>query len=724
MKNLVFLLAVLGLLMLTCSKKNITNNYYYGPEEEGASIVGVVYPPESGATVTAYMGIPVASTQIDAVGYFKFSNLPVGSYSLVVQAEGYYEETRKASVKEEITVVLDTIRLAPIGELILAAWPEDGARDVRVNESIRIQFRSIMNESSFVSAFHIEPKVEGVFSWSSKDPTYVTFDPTSGLAANTNYRVSVDTTAADTSGTRLLQSYEFAFTTERIRIEYTSPSSNQTGIPSYIVITIGFNANMDAASVASAFSLVDSDMGVLSGQLAWPNQQVMQFRPSSALAANETYTVTIDTTAKDIHGARLSPAYRFSFYTEAFRIDHTSPRDNDTLVSPLTGVQIAFNTDMDVESVDSAFCLVDSKLNEVAGDFAWSTPASLQFLPSSPLLVSETYTVRLDTTASTVNGTKLPEPYQFRFATARLTVVSHPGDNASGVHPTTNMSIAFNTYMNVESVNSAFSMVDSQQKAVTGEISWHGQNQMDFAPHSALALNEKYSVKVDSTASDIHGAKLAEPYQASFTTEPLTVRSSPGNGETWVSPLTEIQLSFNADMIMQSTNSAFRMVDSEGNQVTGNLVWSSQSQLEFDPHVALAAEKKYTALLDTSARSVQGDRLSERYQFSFTTQPIMIVDTSPRDGETWVPLILQILVAFNTDMDMESVMSAFEMVDSQQKAVDGDFIMYQGTWIAFHPNSALTPGETYTVSIGGSAADLHGMPLGTSYSFWFKTRQE
>jgi hypothetical protein len=231
-------------------------------------------------------------------------------------------------------------------------------------------------------------------------------------------------------------------------------------------------------------------------------------------------------------------------------------------------------------------------------------------------------------------------------------------------------------------------------------------------------------VKVDSTASDIHGARLAEPYEFSFTTEPLTVQSSPGNGDTWVSPMTQIELTFNVEMVMESTNSAFRMVDSEGNQVTGNFTWSGQSYLEFDPLIGLAAEEKYTVLLDTSARSVQGDRLSEPYQFSFTTQPIMIVDTSPRYGETWVPFILHIMVAFNTYMDMESVMSAFEMLDSQHKAIDGDFVVYEATWIAFHPNSPLAPSEAYTVTIDGSAADLHGRQLGTSYTFWFKTRSE
>ncbi len=722
MKKSVFLLMVLELLVLTCSKKNITNNYYYG-SEEGASIVGVVYPPESGATVTAYLGIPVASIQIDAVGYFKFSNLPVGSYSLVVQAEGYYEETRKASVKEQSTVVLDTIRLAPIGQLVSSVSPQDGALEVRLTEPIRIWFRNPMNQTSVEAAFRIEPTAEGEFFWYLKDPSVI-FEAVYNLAANTRYQVKIDTTACDTAGITLLRPYEFAFSTEDIRVERTDPSNGQTGVSPSVGVTVFFNTDMDAGSVMSAFRMVDSGPRVVSGEFVWPSQQLMQFRPSSALAANETYTVTIDTTACDIHGGRLSPRYQFSFQTESLKIDYTSPQDNDTQVYPLSSVGIVFNTDMDVESANAAFTMVNSKENEVTGSFSWSGLRQMKFQPDSALQVSETYTVTIDTTASALKGTKLAGPYQFCFSTAPITISSHPGDNYTGVRPYTDISIAFNTYMNEESVNSAFRMVDSKQNEVMGGISWSAKRQMEFDPHSDLALNEEYTITIDTTASDLHGARLVEPHRFSFTTEPLTVSSTPGDGETWVSPRTGIRMGFNTEMDMESTNSAFSMIDSELNEVTGNFAWLSQWSLEFNPHVALAANEKYTVMIDTSACSIQGVRLSEPYEFWFITQPIIVGGTSPKDRETWVSPTTRISIGFNTDMDIESVISAFKMVDSGQNDVSGEFLSSYASIIEFHPSSSLAPSEVYTVTIAGSAADLHGSTLGTAYSFWFKTSPE
>jgi hypothetical protein len=379
---------------------------------------------------------------------------------------------------------------------------------------------------------------------------------------------------------------------------------------------------------------------------------------------------------------------------------------------------------MDIESVNLAFSMVDSKLYHVTGEIDWSALQAMQFRPDSPLAVSETYTVTIDTSASGISGTKLREAYQFSFTTAPIRVSSSPKDDDTGVSPHTRIRISFNTYMETESVESAFKMVDSELEDVMGDIVWLGPNGMEFRPSSALALNEDYAVTIDATASDIHGAKLSEPYQFSFTTEPIRISSSPGDNQTWVSPVVIVRMTFNTDMDMGSVSSAFKMVDSELNEVTGNHSWAGFSRMEFAPHVALATNEKYTATIDTSARTTQGTKLLEPYQFSFTTQPVIIVSTSPKHRETWVFPYTTIKIYFNTDMDTESVISAFEMVDSEQNEITGTFVSTDPGRVEFLPDSILAPGEVYTVTIAASAADMYGKTLITPYSFWFKTRSD
>jgi hypothetical protein len=422
MKKPVFLLAVLGLLMLTCSKKNITNNYYYGPEEEGASIVGVVYPPESEAIITVYLGIPVASTQIDAVGYFKFSGLPAGSYSLVVQATGYYVETRGAYVNQSVATVLDTVYLAPIGHFVFWVSPYNGQQMVDVDAPIRVAFRTEIDRESFENALLIDPAVKGMYRWREYyppgGPPEVQFYPGPSLATSTLYRVVIDTTVTDTSGVRLAEPYEFQFTTEPLRVMMTYPAHNDLSVSPRTDVTVGFNAQMDRESAEAAFRLVNSELEEVTGYFSWSSSTYMRFQPNSPLAAEEEYTATIEATASDANGSKLRAPYWFSFTTGAVMVTSASPPHKSTLVPTSTDVKVAFNTDMDRESLISGFQIMDSQLKIVTGELSWPTAYYLQFQPDSLLANNETYTVTINTSAKDLYGKHLKEPFSFWFKTA------------------------------------------------------------------------------------------------------------------------------------------------------------------------------------------------------------------------------------------------------------------------------------------------------------------
>jgi uncharacterized protein YdeI (BOF family) len=317
----------------------------------------------------------------------------------------------------------------------------------------------------------------------------------------------------------------------------------------------------------------------------------------------------------------------------------------------------------------------------------------------------------------------LSEPYQFSFTTEAVGIeATSPGHNQTEVSPSTGVWIKFNTDMDIESVNSAFKMMDSGLNEVMGEFRWYNLQNVQFRPNEALAFNETYTVTIDTTASSTKGARLSEPYQFSFTTVDVKVTSTnPNHNETWVSPATKISIYFSADMNMESVASAFRMVDSELKDVVGNFAWDSYTWMEFQPNSALAVNETYTVTIDTSASATHGEKLSESYQFSFTTQPLLIVSTKPRHKETWVSPDSCVRIIFNTDMDMESVDSAFKMVDSEQKAIRGAFVWGDPTQVEFYPDSALAFDEKYTFTIDTKAKDLHGKALSNSYTFWFRT---
>jgi len=423
MKKVLIFMAILSLVIFNCSKKNITNNYYPSPDK--GAIVGFVYPPDSEAKVIAYLGLEIASTYIETNGYFVLSELAIGNYTLLVEAEGYFDHQSKPniSVTGGATVSVDTVFLTSIHDLIQSVSPYDGAEGVRLEERIRISFRTSMNTESVESAFHVEPEVEGEFSWHDgrikgvAGISQLLFVPKDQFATNTYYQVTIDTTASDAEGIRLSEPYQFSFTTEPIKILSTRPSHKETWVSPYTGVTIRFNSVMDAESVTSAFKMVDSELNDMTGEFSWRYQSQMDFRPHSVLAGNEEYTVTLDTNASDLGGGKLPEQYQFYFTTEPIRIVFTSPTHKETWVDPNITVTIIFNTDMDAESVILAFKMVDSKLEDVAGEFAWLNQRQMDFTPDSALAGNETYTVTIDTNAKDVSGGSLESPYIFWFKT-------------------------------------------------------------------------------------------------------------------------------------------------------------------------------------------------------------------------------------------------------------------------------------------------------------------
>ncbi|MGB2770457.1 MAG: Ig-like domain-containing protein [Candidatus Zixiibacteriota bacterium] len=321
MKKVLIFTAILLLVIFTCSKKNITNNYYLSPEL--GAIVGFVHPPESEAKVTAYLGIETASTYIDTAGYFELLDLAPGGYSLVIEAEGwtYDYPPKRVTVSGGTTYSVDTVFLTSIHDLIDYVVPFDGTQQVRPDERIRIRFRRGMNTESVEKAFSLEPVVEGDFYWYAQGrppsdfKSELQFTPRAMYASNTTYQVTIDTTASDVEGIKLSEPYQFSFTTQAISIISTIPMHGETWVSPITSVTIHFNTQMDMESVVLAFKMVDSQLSDVTGDFSTYHLSSLIFRPDTTLAGGETYTVTIDTNAKDLYGGSLPEPYTFWFTT-------------------------------------------------------------------------------------------------------------------------------------------------------------------------------------------------------------------------------------------------------------------------------------------------------------------------------------------------------------------------------------------------------------------------
>jgi hypothetical protein len=95
--------------------------------------------------------------------------------------------------------------------------PDNSQVYVDPDDKITIYFNTYMIKSSVESAFSISPAVSGYWTWGTEHSTSnknaLTFWPSSNLRTNTQYNVTLGTSASDLHGTSLEESYSFTFIT-------------------------------------------------------------------------------------------------------------------------------------------------------------------------------------------------------------------------------------------------------------------------------------------------------------------------------------------------------------------------------------------------------------------------------------------------------------------------------------------------------------------------------
>jgi len=482
----------------------------------------MVYPQDSGARVSAWQGGEVAWSYIDSEGLFKIEELPVGTYTIKVEAEGYYtyEGQEVFTIYGGGTTTAGRIVLYKIPGIITSTYPSDGATDIPLDVQIRINFAKEMDTASVENAFGIDPEVEGVFIWNeTKDDPYVLgkylrFIPSYNLKGETIYTVTLNTTASDLSGVGLSETFSFTFTTRGVDVVSHYPLDGDVDVSTQASINISFRSVMDQQSVIDALSIEPE----IEGTINWykPNK-TFSFYPLRYWATNTLYTVKIDTTAKDTSGVNLSDSLVFSFTIEGIKIRYSYPYDKSMNVRTDTYIHIEFNTLMEQSSVIEAYSLSPS----TDGEFHWANLSEFWFYPYNDLAADSNYSVKIDTAAYDLHGSKLDKEFLFDFRTEPIRIVTNrPEKGETYVDPNSYIYIGFNTDMDQVSVVDAFRMVDFDSVEIEGGFNWNGLRGMTFYPGTTLEYDKEYLVTINTQAKDLHGVSLPRVFSLWFRTKP------------------------------------------------------------------------------------------------------------------------------------------------------------------------------------------------------------
>ena len=192
--------------------------------------------------------------------------------------------------------------------------------DVDVNllylNGISVTFPRNMDFATTEAAITMIPDVDRIFIWPAYNQlTIYTGGP---FRADTDYKITIGPTAQDRDGIELGEPFSFEFNTASVAVTNTRPRNGQLFVDySYEPITMYFNTYMLRSTVQEAFNISPAISGTFKyGTENYDDDKTaITFLPNSAYQKNTKYTITINTTAKDLHNTPIGEAYEFSFIT-------------------------------------------------------------------------------------------------------------------------------------------------------------------------------------------------------------------------------------------------------------------------------------------------------------------------------------------------------------------------------------------------------------------------
>ncbi len=368
--------------------------------------------------------------------------------------------------------------------------PSPNSQDVAPTSAIAVSFNqpvaALGAEGGQPEAFLLDPPADGRGEWLSTS-TYI-FYPQPALAGGETYTVRLNTDLRSTSGAPLEEgdALTWSFETALPRLVSVEPSNTQPlGLDPRFVLT--FNQPMQAASVEAAFSL-RGHSGPVEGTFAWDETHTaMTFTPSSLLAREASYTLTVTMQARSLSGTSLPLEHQFEYTTYGnFAVTGSDPPEGG--VKGEGSVRILFSTPLqETQNLDDLVSVepkvpglnvaVSGATLQIYGFYAPETDYTLTLLPR--------LTDRWEQTLGR------PFTLQFRSAAARPGLSIASWGSSFFVHP--QQAVLQANAVNIQSVEVSVAPITLDDfRALSGPNGY--ENRQTFTPQNAVTYTQTYDL--------------------------------------------------------------------------------------------------------------------------------------------------------------------------------------------------------------------------------------
>jgi hypothetical protein len=204
-----------------------------------------------------------------------------------------------------------------------------------------------------------------------------------------------------------------------------------------------------------------------------------------------------------------------------------------------------------------------------------------------------------------------------------------PASGATGVARTTTVTATFDQAMDATTITaSSFTLKTSGGASVTASVAYDAATRTaTLTPTAQLAASTAYTATLTTAVKSSQGFALAAPSTWSFTTvassAPTVSATTPASGATDVTPLSAVTATFSASLDPTTVDGqSFTLTAAGGAAVTATVSYDDATRTaRLAPAAALAPSTSYTATLSSAVRSSDGVAMTAPVSWTFTTSP-------------------------------------------------------------------------------------------------------
>jgi hypothetical protein len=433
---------------------------------------------------------------------------------------------------------------------VISLSPGNSAGGMPINSSIIAVFSQPMNRTTINTSSVEVWLVSNPSGWVTVPGTVnvdatgrvMTFTPIGLLAVNAEYYLLMTNAIKDATGNTFPQYGYVALYTQYTAnsapatVVAANPPANATNVGTNVTVQLEFSADMNQSTQSGL--TVSTGGNPISGTYSWNASPtcncgpgtILTFTPTTALAANTTYTVTYNSTLADTAGNPLTPG-SFSFTTGS-AADTAYNYSGSDFTSGLTNAGTNFVPKMNFSKPINPIDINTGTLllyNADSGKYIAGTVnvaangLSATFTPTYPLLPDTYYRFYQAGGDYDMDGNYLygVNDYFTTGAGADLTpptVASiSPVNNATAVPLNAQVTVHFSAPVDPDTISNSVAVTPSGGSAIPGTTSLSSDMvTLTFVPSGGLLPGTVYAVQVSGYSDPAGNAGVA--FSSSFTT--------------------------------------------------------------------------------------------------------------------------------------------------------------------------------------------------------------